>query len=116
MVLCCSVVQAENIDLPRTVGDIHVDGVLDEGVWRDATQIELSYENDPGENTPARVKTVAYLMEDGAPVAQEITQGSNNDSFIEILAGLELNDRVLLYNPSLPAVRSKEKGEKKSIG
>jgi hypothetical protein len=66
MALCCSAVQAENIDLPRTVGDIHVDGVLDEGVWRDATQIELSYENDPGENTPARVETVAYLMEDGA--------------------------------------------------
>ena len=66
MALCCSVVQAENIDLPRTVGDIHIDGVLDERVWQDATQIELGFENDPGENIPARVKTVAYLMEDGA--------------------------------------------------
>jgi len=66
MALCCSVVQAENIDLPRIVGDIQVDGVLDEGVWQDATQIELSYESDPGENIPARIKTVAYLMEDGA--------------------------------------------------
>ena len=64
-ILCCSVGQADNIDLPRTAGEIVVDGVLDEGAWRDATQVELSIEKQPGENIPARVQTVAYLMEDG---------------------------------------------------
>ena len=60
-----AVAQAETIDLPRTVGEINIDGVLSEDAWRDATQIELSFENEPGENIPARVNTVAYLMEDG---------------------------------------------------
>ena len=63
--LCAAVAQAETIDLPRTVGEINIDGVLSEDAWRDATQVELSFENEPGENIPARVNTVAYLMEDG---------------------------------------------------
>jgi hypothetical protein len=65
--LCCSFsVQATNIDLPRTDGDIVIDGRMDEDAWRNAVQVELAYENEPGDNLPARVKTVAYLVEDGA--------------------------------------------------
>ena len=52
-------------ELPSTTGTVDIDGSLDDIAWQDATQIELKYENDPGENLPARVKTVAYLMEDG---------------------------------------------------
>jgi len=63
--LCCTAANAEDINLPRTAGAIAVDGVLDEDAWRGATQIELGFETQPGENIPARVKTVAYLMEDG---------------------------------------------------
>ncbi|MCJ8272838.1 MAG: carbohydrate binding family 9 domain-containing protein, partial [Psychrosphaera sp.] len=44
---------------------ITVDGVMDEPQWQNATQIELKYENDPGEGLAAPVKTMAYLYEDG---------------------------------------------------
>jgi len=64
--ICCATAQAESIDLPRTAGKIVVDGVLSEDAWRDATRVELRFEIQPGENIRARVKTVAYLMEDGA--------------------------------------------------
>ncbi len=52
-------------ELPSTTGSVVIDGSLDDKAWQDATKIELPYENNPGENLPARVKTVAYLMEDG---------------------------------------------------
>ena len=63
---CCAVASAANIELPRVDGDVVVDGQLDEAAWQTATQVELNVETNPGENIPARVKTVAYLMEDGA--------------------------------------------------
>jgi hypothetical protein len=65
-VLSCFTAHATNIELPRTGGNIVVDGLLDEPEWRDAVQVELAFETNPGENIPARVKTIAYLMEDGA--------------------------------------------------
>jgi len=66
VVLCSFPVHAKNIELPRTDGEIVVDGQLDEEAWQSAAQVELLYENNPGDNIPARVKTVAYLIEDGA--------------------------------------------------
>ncbi len=62
---CCAFANADLIDLPRTDGEIVVDGHLDEDVWGDAAEIELVFETKPGENIPARVKTVAFLIEDG---------------------------------------------------
>jgi len=62
---CCSAARAVNVDLPRIGGEVVIDGVLDEDAWRDAVQVELAYETHPGDSLPARVKTVAYLMEDG---------------------------------------------------
>lgn len=52
-------------ELPRTDEPIDIDGVLDESVWFRSLQVELEYENNPGDNTKAPVKTVAYLTEDG---------------------------------------------------
>ena len=49
--LFCFAAEAKNIDLPRTDGDIVIDGQLDEVAWGDAVQVELPYENNPGENT-----------------------------------------------------------------
>ena len=66
MTLCSIVVQASTVELPRTDSAVTIDGVMDEAAWRDATQVELGLETMPGENIPAPVKTVAYLMEDGA--------------------------------------------------
>ena len=63
---CSASAHAVNVELPQIGGEITVDGRLDEAAWRDAVQVELAYETNPGENLPARVKTIAYLMEDGS--------------------------------------------------
>ncbi|MCH8250646.1 MAG: carbohydrate binding family 9 domain-containing protein [Proteobacteria bacterium] len=63
--LCSAAAQAESVSLPHTGGSVVIDGVLDDEAWGDATQIELDFETRPGENIPARVRTVAFLMEDG---------------------------------------------------
>ena len=57
---------AESIDLPHTDSEVEIDGVLGNEEWRDAVQVELSYEVNPGENIAAQVKTIGYLMEDGS--------------------------------------------------
>ncbi|MBT8100726.1 MAG: carbohydrate binding family 9 domain-containing protein [Gammaproteobacteria bacterium] len=52
-------------NLPRTDQPVKIDGVLDDIAWQHATQIEIDTETNPGENIPARVSTIAYLVEDG---------------------------------------------------
>ncbi len=52
-------------ELPSTTGVFVIDGALDEAGWSDAAQIQINIETSPGENTAARVKTVAYIVEDG---------------------------------------------------
>ena len=64
--VCFASVRAADISLPRATGDINVDGVLDDAMWQAAVQVELKYETNPRDNIPARVKTIAYLVEDGA--------------------------------------------------
>ena len=69
MLACCLIASpalAVTSDLHRTNDVIKIDGVMDEDVWQHATQIKIDTETQPGENTPARVETVAYLVEDGA--------------------------------------------------
>lgn len=51
--------------LPTVSGTVRIDGVLDETQWDAALRIELDVETRPGENIPAPVATVAYLMENG---------------------------------------------------
>ncbi len=52
-------------ELPTTDRKITIDGVIDEDAWQDATRIDIDTETRPGENLPARVKTVAYIVENG---------------------------------------------------
>jgi len=52
-------------DVPRTDKSISVDGVMDDDAWLDAIQIHLNIETSPGENTVAKVATIAFLIEDG---------------------------------------------------
>ena len=52
-------------DLPRVSKPVSIDGHLDDDAWRHALQVDLDMETNPGENIPAKVKTIAYLMEDG---------------------------------------------------
>ena len=57
--------EKQHFDLPNLTHSIELDGELNEAVWQQANTVELRYENDPGENTPAPVKTTAYYFEDG---------------------------------------------------
>jgi hypothetical protein len=41
---------------------IELTGKLSDPMWKSATPIELSYEIQPGENTPARQKTLVYVL------------------------------------------------------
>ncbi len=56
---------ADVADLPRTEGNINIDGLLDDLAWQDAAQIDIDKETRPGENIAARVNTIAYIVEDG---------------------------------------------------
>jgi hypothetical protein len=47
--------------VPKVDGDIRVDGVLDEPVWERALVLEIAVEVEPGENTPAPVRTLVLL-------------------------------------------------------
>ena len=51
--------------IPRTADTIKIDGILDESAWQHAVRIQIDNETRPGENIPARVETVAYLIENG---------------------------------------------------
>lgn len=51
--------------LPKMTEAINVDGELNEKVWLSATKMMLAYENNPGEGTPAPVKTEVYFYQDG---------------------------------------------------
>ncbi len=48
--------------VPELTSEIRVDGVLDEDAWSEALQLELAYETNPGENTPAPVRTDLLLF------------------------------------------------------
>lgn len=64
-ILAPHVLAATVADLPRSNGAIEIDGVLGDGEWADAVQIELDIETNPAENQPAMVKTTVYVVEDG---------------------------------------------------
>jgi hypothetical protein len=56
---------AQITDLPHTDGTFTIDGVMDEAAWKNATAIDIDNETHPSDNIPARVKTVAYIIENG---------------------------------------------------
>ena len=47
--------------VPRVEGQVKVDGVLDDAVWREALVLPVNTEVRPGENTVAPVRTEVYL-------------------------------------------------------
>ena len=49
---------------PRTRASIRIDGVLDEPAWQDGEVVSLSYETQPGENTPAPIATTCRILYD----------------------------------------------------
>lgn len=58
-------VERNRYQLSHIKEEITVDGAMDEAVWQNATKMELKYENNPGEGSPAPVKTEIYFYENG---------------------------------------------------
>ncbi len=52
------------ITVPRINAPVTLDGDLSDAAWQQAAVIDHFYETSPGDNIPAKVKTVAYLMYD----------------------------------------------------
>jgi len=54
--------------IPEAATPVDVDGVLDDAAWERALAIALPYEFAPAENSPAPVRTVAYVTYDRSNV------------------------------------------------
>lgn len=54
-----------NYEIPRITKAPTIDAVINKEEWSQAKLVDLAYETGPGENLPAKVKTTAYMMEDG---------------------------------------------------
>lgn len=54
--------QAQTLDVPEVTEAFRIDGVMDEPSWQKALVLELPYEVEPGDNTPAPVRTICYLV------------------------------------------------------
>ena len=65
LILIAFSVNAENFNIPIIEGEIVIDGKLDDEIWKDALQVNLSYEVDPGNNLTADVETTAYILDIG---------------------------------------------------
>lgn len=74
--MICATIEAQPIDpvaagavtgsqIPHSMLDLQVDGVLDDPIWREALAVPLSYETWPRENATPEVETTVYLVENG---------------------------------------------------
>lgn len=52
----------ETLRVPEVRGEFRIDGVLDEREWNEALTIELPFEVEPGNNTPAPVRTLCLVL------------------------------------------------------
>src|SRR5436190_16848820 len=52
------------VTLHRLSGTITVDGDLSDSGWQDAAKFDQFYETSPGDNVPAKVKTIVHLSYD----------------------------------------------------
>jgi hypothetical protein len=55
---------AAPIQIHRAEGVIRIDGDLSDPGWKNAARVSAFLEGQPGDNTPARVKTIAWLTYD----------------------------------------------------
>ncbi|MGJ8693100.1 MAG: DUF5916 domain-containing protein [Thalassotalea sp.] len=58
--------QNPSIAIPHTVGEMVLDGKLDEEFWQGAKEIDLNIVNFPWDNTPSPIKTTAKIVENGS--------------------------------------------------
>jgi hypothetical protein len=52
------------IQIQRTTAPIDLDGAVDDAAWQNAAMVDQFYETSPGDNIPAKVKTVAWFTYD----------------------------------------------------
>ena len=73
VVVCLCAIRSANAETPppppplalhRAAGPITIDGDLSDPGWRGAATIDRFYESSPGDNIPAKVKTIAHLTYD----------------------------------------------------
>lgn len=55
----------KHYELAHLDAEINVDGELTESFWKNATRMNIAYDVNPGDSTPAPVKTDVYLAENG---------------------------------------------------
>ncbi len=53
---------AQALEVPEVNSDVRIDGFLDEPAWQKALAFDLPYEVEPGDNTPAGVRTTCFLV------------------------------------------------------
>ncbi|OGF64887.1 MAG: hypothetical protein A2Y62_13265 [Candidatus Fischerbacteria bacterium RBG_13_37_8] len=51
-------------DIPQIDQEIKIDGIMDEPAWQNALKISFNNEISPGDNTPASIETIFYIMYD----------------------------------------------------
>ena len=56
-----AVAAAGPLQVPRVVGEVVIDGRLDDPFWASAATVDLAFENQPGDNLPASVKTTVWI-------------------------------------------------------
>jgi hypothetical protein len=56
--------QPAPIEITKTAAPIVLDGSLDDAAWQTAAKIDRFYETSPGDNTPPKVNTIAYVTYD----------------------------------------------------
>lgn len=81
-----------NNEIPRISEEIIIDGNVKEIGWSKALKIPLSYETSPGENIPAVVNTIAYLIENGETLFVAFVADDPNPSSIR--AYLSPRDKI----------------------
>ncbi|MEM7084274.1 MAG: DUF5916 domain-containing protein, partial [Pseudomonadota bacterium] len=91
----------EPLDLPSIKTPAIIDGVLDEAQWQQALRVDLLYETEPNENTPAPQATQAYLYEDGNTLYVGIRA---EDTEIEKLRAY-LRDRDAAYDDDFVGIQ-----------
>ncbi len=78
--------------IPKVNEEIVLDGELNEPFWANATKVELGYETRPAENQTAKVKTTAYIVENGSSILLAFVAEDPNPE--AILASLKDRDTI----------------------
>ncbi len=69
-----------------------VDGFINEAQWRNATVLDLNYDDVPGKGQPAPVKTTAYVYEDGQSL--HVALYAYTDNTDQLRAHLSARDKA----------------------